>query len=375
VISIIITSFNYERYIGETIRSALEQDGSQSEVIVVDDGSSDGSRGVIESFGERVRAVFTANCGQAAAQNAGYKLSSGESVIFLDSDDVLLPSAARSVAAALADPQVAKVHWTLPIIDAEGRRSGMLQDRELAEGDLRPHFFADGPLSNGTMPAPPTSGNAYARWFLEQVMPTPEDVYFRSPDEYLFGLAPAYGLIARIEPQSLYRIHGNNAHLLRPFETMLAFQLEHYETMLREGRRAAERAGVSIDLKAWDGGAWWLRTARVVATIERVVPEGARLALSDETLLGFEAQLRGRIVLPFPELEDGEWGGNPEDDEEALSMLQQLRSGADPVPYLGIAWPAFWWFQHYPRFACELREQLQVLVEDDDLVLFGPKAA
>jgi hypothetical protein len=371
VISIVITSFNYERYIGETIRSALEQDGVETEVIVVDDGSRDGSQDVIESFGERLTAVFTANHGQAAAQNVGYELSRGTGVLFVDSDDVLLPGAARSVAEALADPRVAKVHWTLPVIDARGHRTGMLQDRELANGDLRHHFFADGPLSNGTMPSPPTSGNAYARWFLEQVMPTPEDVYFRSPDEYLFGLAPAYGTIARIEPQSLYRIHGSNTHLLRPFEQMLAFQQKHYATMLREGQRAAERAGVTIDLQAWDGGAWWLRTARVVEMIERYVPVGARLALSDETLLGFEAQLRGRTVLPFPEQDDGEWAGNPGDDEDALGELERLR--AEGVPYLGFAWPAFWWFDTYPRFTRELRTQLPVIVEDDDLVLFGTK--
>ncbi|HYM54058.1 MAG TPA: glycosyltransferase family 2 protein [Solirubrobacteraceae bacterium] len=370
MISIVITSFNYERYIGETIRSALEQEGAETEVIVVDDGSSDGSRGVIESFGERVTTVFGANRGQAAAQNTGYELGRGEGVIFLDSDDVLLPSAARSVADALADTRVAKVHWTLPVIDAHGRRTGMLQDRELAEGDLRRHFFEDGPLSNGTMPSPPTSGNAYARWFLEQVMPTPEDVYFRSPDEYLFGLAPAYGSIARIKPQSLYRIHGNNTHLLRPFEQMLSFQLKHYATMLREGRRAAVRAGVSIDLATWDGGAWWPRTAHVVETIERVVPEGERFALSDETLLGFEPQLRGRTVLPFPE-HDGEWAGNPVDDADALGRLERLR--AERIPYLAVAWPAFWWFEEYPGFARQLREQLSVIVEDDDLVLFGPK--
>ncbi len=373
MISIILTSFNYERYVGEAIRSALEQDGAQPEVIVVDDGSSDGSREVIESFGKRITAVFTENAGQAAAQNTGFQLSSGEVVIFLDSDDVLMPSAARNAAEALSDPRVAKVHWTLPIIDAEGRQTGYLQDKELAVGDLRGHFFADGPLSNGTMPSPPTSGNAYARWFLEAVMPVPEEIYFRSPDEYLFGLAPAYGLIARIEPQSLYRIHGSNAHLLRPFEKMLAFQQQHYATMLREGLRAAERAGVSVDLAAWDGGAWWLRTKRVVETIERIVPAGERLALSDETLLGFEPQLRGRTVLRFPQQDDGEWAGNPADDEEALLAFEHLR--ADGVPYFGIAWPAFWWLTEYPLFARALRAQLQPIVEDADLLLFTAAAS
>jgi Glycosyl transferase family 2 len=370
VISVIITSHNYERYIAEAIRSALEQDGAPTEVIVVDDGSTDGSRAVIESFGDRVTAVFGANHGQAAAQNTGYELSSGEGVIFLDADDVLLPSAANRVTEALADPRVAKVHWTLPVIDGQGRRVGILQDPDLAEGDLRGHFFANGPLSDGTMPSPPSSGNAYARWFLDEVMPTPENVYFRSPDEYLFGLAPAYGPIVRIEPQSLYRIHGDNTHLLRPFEKRLSFQIAHHATMLRVGRRAAERAGVSVDAQTWGAGAWWLRTAHVAETIELQIPAGAQLALGDETLLGFETQLRGRTVLPFPD-HRGEWAGNPLDDDHALRALARL--SADGIPYIAIAWPAFWWFEEYPRFARALREQLDLLAEDDDLVLFGAK--
>ena len=370
MISVVITSHDYERFLGAAIAGALDQQGASSEVIVIDDGSSDGSRAVIESFGARITAVFTPNRGQAAAQNTGWELCSGDAVIFLDADDVLLPGAARSVSEALADAAVAKVHWPLPVIDAEGRTTGMLQDRELAEGDLRARFFGEGPLTDGTMPSPPSSGNAFARWFLEQVMPIPEDVYFRSPDEYLFGLAPAYGPIARIEPQSLYRIHGANVSLLRPFEKRLAFQRDHHATMLREGRRAAERAGVSVDTESWGRGAWWPRTERVVAAIERCVPAGERLALSDETLLGFEAELRGREIAPFPERE-GEWGGNPADDEQALRELERLCDGE--ASFLAFAWPAFWWFEEYPRFARELRARLPAVSEDDVLVLFGPE--
>jgi len=368
VISVIITSFNYERFIAEAIASALDQRGGQAEVIVVDDGSTDGSPEVIESFGDRVTAVLGANRGQAAAQNTGYRLSSGDGVIFLDADDLLLPGAARRVTEALADPEVAKVHWTLPVIDAQGRDAGILQDRELAEGDLRPHFFAEGPLTDGTMPSPPSSGNAFARWFLEEVMPIPEDVYFRSPDEYLFGLAPGYGRIVRIEPQSQYRIHGRNTSLLRPFEKQLSFQLSHHATMVREGRRAAERAGVSVAQEGWGAGAWWLRTAHVVETVEELIPAGAELALGDETLLGFGTEIRGRTVLPFP-ADDGEWAGNPVDDEQALGELARLRE--EGVPYIAIAWPAFWWFDEYPRFARALTEELELIVRDGDLALFA----
>src|SRR3954451_23516846 len=121
----------------------------------------------------------------------------------------------------------------MPIIDAGGRRTGEIQDPELASGDLRRAFFEDGPLSDATTPSPPASGNAYARWFLDEVMPIPESVYFRAPDEYLFGLAPAFGPIALLDAQSLYRVHGQNASLLRPFEKKLAFQQAHWETVVQ----------------------------------------------------------------------------------------------------------------------------------------------
>jgi hypothetical protein len=368
-LSVIVVSHDYERYVGEAIASALEQAGAATEVIVVDDGSTDGSRAVIESFGDRLTAIFQDNAGQAAAQNAGYAVSSGDAVIFLDADDVLLPSAAGSVGPALGDPQIAKVHWSMPIIDSDGRRTGELQDPELAEGDLRRHFFEEGPLSDATMPSPPASGNAYARSFLDAVMPIPESVYFRAPDEYLFGLAPAFGPIARIAPQSLYRIHGRNTSLLRPFEEKLAFQREHWQTVMRVGSEVARRNGLVADERAWARHAWWPRTARAVSAIEAAVPTGERLALIDQTLLGVEADLRGRTVIPFPE-QDGEWAGNPTDDADAVAALERMRGAA--VSYFAVAWPSFWWFEEYPRLARELRAGGQVLTDDEDLVLIGP---
>ena len=244
-LSVIVISYNYERYVGEAIASALEQDGPPIEVIVVDDGSTDGSRRVIESFGDRLTAIFKANAGQAAAQNSGYGASAGEAVIFLDSDDLLLPSAADSVVAALREPSVAKVHWSMPIIDAEGRRTGELQDPVLAEGDLRRRFFEEGPLSDGTMPSPPSSGNAYARWFLDEVMPIPESRLLPLPRRVPVRARPRVrsdradrAAVALPDP---WRQH----HLLRPFEKKLSFQSEHWETIARLGRDggAAPRAG------------------------------------------------------------------------------------------------------------------------------------
>src|SRR5208282_6401633 len=79
---------------------ALTQSYAPVEVIVVDDGSTDTSRDVISSYGDRVSAIFKPNGGHASAFNAGFRASRGSIVMFLDADDVLLPNAVEEVVRA-----------------------------------------------------------------------------------------------------------------------------------------------------------------------------------------------------------------------------------------------------------------------------------
>lgn len=87
-ISTIIPAYNRADLIGETLRSVLEQDRPPDEVIVVDDGSSDGTPEVIQSYGKAVRLIRQANAGAGAARNSGLAASTGEIVHFMDSDDL-----------------------------------------------------------------------------------------------------------------------------------------------------------------------------------------------------------------------------------------------------------------------------------------------
>jgi len=87
-VSVVIPCYNAERFVGEAIESALSQSPAPAEVIVVDDGSDDGSVGVSESFGERVRVLSCAHAGVAAARNAGLLAAREELVAWLDADDV-----------------------------------------------------------------------------------------------------------------------------------------------------------------------------------------------------------------------------------------------------------------------------------------------
>src|ERR1700735_1672544 len=95
--SIIIPNYNYGPFVGNAIQSALDVDWPNVEVIVVDDGSTENSRAVIEAFGTRITAIFQANSTHRVACNMGFAQSTGDAIIFLDSDDMLLPSVATEV--------------------------------------------------------------------------------------------------------------------------------------------------------------------------------------------------------------------------------------------------------------------------------------
>lgn len=98
----VIPCFNREARLGAAIESALAQDLPPLEVVVVDDGSSDGSAAVAESFGDPVRVLRTPNRGPSAARNLGIAEARGEWIAFLDSDDLWHPEKLRLQSEAVA---------------------------------------------------------------------------------------------------------------------------------------------------------------------------------------------------------------------------------------------------------------------------------
>lgn len=94
LVSIIIPNYNYELYLREAIDSALNQTYEHVEVIVVDNGSTDSSKNIIQSYGNRITSLFfQRNTGPSSARNSGVEIASGKYLIFLDSDDVLVSDA------------------------------------------------------------------------------------------------------------------------------------------------------------------------------------------------------------------------------------------------------------------------------------------
>jgi glycosyltransferase involved in cell wall biosynthesis len=90
-VSVIIPAYNAEAFVVDTVNSVLNQTCQDLEVIVVDDGSKDGTVAALEQFGARIRVHQQANGGVARARNAGVGLASGSWIAFLDADDLWLP--------------------------------------------------------------------------------------------------------------------------------------------------------------------------------------------------------------------------------------------------------------------------------------------
>jgi glycosyltransferase involved in cell wall biosynthesis len=128
LVSCIVPCFNGERYLDECLRSILAQTHGRTEILVIDDGSTDGSARIVERYAPTVRYHHQENRGPAAACNRGVALARGDLLAFLEQDDVWLPEKiARQVDALAASPvtQFCVSHiqnFWIPELEQEARR-------------------------------------------------------------------------------------------------------------------------------------------------------------------------------------------------------------------------------------------------------------
>ena len=122
LVSVVIPAYNHVRYIGECVDSVLSQDHPAIEVIVVDDGSTDGTLERLQGYGTRITLLTQQGGRQARARNLALGVARGELIAFLDSDDRYRPGRIReAVQAFQADPSAALVWSDYRRVDAEGQ--------------------------------------------------------------------------------------------------------------------------------------------------------------------------------------------------------------------------------------------------------------
>ncbi|MBL6729996.1 MAG: glycosyltransferase family 2 protein [Bacteroidia bacterium] len=215
LVSIIIINFNYGKYLNDSINSCINQTYPNVEVIVVDDGSTDNSRFLIDEYGDSVKKIYQENSGMITASNNGFEKSKGEIIIFLDADDYLYKDSVAKIVKEWEDG-ISSLFYRVRQINSKGEEIGFIPplNSKISNGDVRSEI-----LETGTCNTPPTSGNAFSRDALNQIFPIKDAVINDSgtyydvipTDSYLKLRTPFFGPVVSIEePLAAKRIHGSN---------------------------------------------------------------------------------------------------------------------------------------------------------------------
>jgi glycosyltransferase involved in cell wall biosynthesis len=235
--SIVIVNHNYARFLRQAIESALAQTYEDTEVVVIDDGSTDDSQRIIRSYGNRIIAVFKNNAGQSSCYSRGLTVSSGDVVLYLDADDFLHPNCLSEVVDSWKDGCV-KAHFYLNLVDENGASlHAVVPSGRLAMGT--------DPLKMmrlfGAYCSPPASGNIYSRDFLAKVLPMENEnrLWRGGADAVTIFAAPYFGTIAAV-PQTLgfYRRHADaSGGVISRFQLAVSLEKleqEHEKDLLRD---------------------------------------------------------------------------------------------------------------------------------------------
>ncbi len=205
-VAVVIPCFNGEATVGEAIDSALGQDHVE-EVVVIDDGSTDGSAAIAAGFGDRVRVLTGANAGVSVARNRGIDSTTAPFIQFLDADDILLPGtmASRIEAMAASGVDVVVTDWR-DFHDQQGRR--ILEMPRAAPFD---DLARDAELSCMTRFWAPPAAILYRRAVVERAGRFRPDHLTLEDARFLFDVARAGARFHHAaHPGALYRVHATS---------------------------------------------------------------------------------------------------------------------------------------------------------------------
>ena len=212
LVSIIINNYNYARFLPKAIETALCQNYPQTEVLVVDDGSTDESREIILKQGCRIVPILQRNGGQASALNAGIAQSRGEVICFLDSDDFWYPDKVARVLEIFEkegwDSKPMLVHHLLEILD---QSTGEMTGRFMGNKHTSPQNLYDLARRYRFIPyaAGPTSSVSINRGLANLLFPLPE--HRISADDFVVLGASLVGELHSVNAVlGCYRVHDGN---------------------------------------------------------------------------------------------------------------------------------------------------------------------
>ena len=208
-ISVLINTYNHERFIAQALQSVLDQTfpADQMEIIVVDDGSTDSTPQIMQTFLPGIHYIRKENGGQVSAFHAGVAEARGDIVAFLDGDDWWAPDKLAAIVEAFDEnPNVACVGHAYHEVDSNGLITATMVPTEDRLSLENPRAAE---LSSSLRTFLGTSRFAIRRTVLEQTLPVPDDLPFF--DNFVFSQAVAIsGGVLLKQPLCYYRLHANN---------------------------------------------------------------------------------------------------------------------------------------------------------------------
>jgi glycosyltransferase involved in cell wall biosynthesis len=244
LVTIMINNYNYDRFLPEAIESALNQTYPHTEVIVVDDGSTDRSREIITGYRDLLIPVFKENGGQGSAFNAGFAASKGDIICLLDADDVWFPEKVACVVDTFdRDRNASAVYHKVQNVD----KNGTPLDRPWPDRVVRGNIAEKVVKNGGWWPFPPSTGLSFSRKFLLQIMNVPEAEYRICADTYFADLAPFFGDVVGIDRAlSIMRLHGNN-NWSNPIEAERR-AIHYHEVRVKVLNRVLQQSGFDVEI-------------------------------------------------------------------------------------------------------------------------------
>jgi glycosyltransferase involved in cell wall biosynthesis len=243
LVSILIPCYNARPWIAQCIQSAIDQTYSHKEIVVVDDGSTDGSLDVIRDFGDRVRFETGPNRGGNVARNRLIELSRGSWLSFLDADDYLLPEKINRQMALIASDANIDVVYS-PIIELI-QMTGKMHHRSVEDDDLYANYIRWDPFSTIALLWRKSAIVEVGGWNPDQPVCQEHELLLR-----LIVAGKRFELLS--EPLSVYRkVNGASVSRRSPMKTLthqmgLMNRFEEYLVasgkLKDEHRRALARA-------------------------------------------------------------------------------------------------------------------------------------
>lgn len=241
LVSVIIPTYNREKYVVEAIESVLVQTYKNLEIIVVDDGSTDGTEKILEPYRDRVVYIYQENQGPSAARNTGIRRANGQFIAFLDSDDLWLPEKLEvQVAYMETNPEVGLVHTGK--LHREERPTGpILKEWPYAEQSRSGHIFPEMFLG----PAVLTPTVVARRECFDVAGLFDEDLTF-GEDHHLFLRIARHFPIGYInKPLVIIRFHDTNITKKDRFQTLLR-TAHAFEKLLQNNPEIVDELGAGI---------------------------------------------------------------------------------------------------------------------------------